>query len=195
MQLTFPERFKRNLLTLFSVIEDMYEEGINNDVIEEDNVNILLPAAKIYINTKNSDTMINRWIAKTYEHWDKIKEKDTAYFQEIGLKIFNIIRDKGLDRLKEEEEIKDDGFMNKISEKQISNFKNLLQGEYEYEGDTYKIFNEETEKMIWTLMDSFVKLSICYIHENRRIVDGVPVSECFPEVDVEKLSKEWCVKL
>ena len=46
------ERFKKNLLTLFQVVEDMYEEGINNEVIEEDNTKILLPAIKLYIRLK-----------------------------------------------------------------------------------------------------------------------------------------------
>ena len=188
-------RFKKNLLTLFTIVEDMYEEGINNGVVEEEKINIILPAIKIYISTKNSDTMINRWIKKTYEHWHKIKEKDIGYFQDIGLRIFNIIQDKGLDRLKEEDEdYQGDGFMKQVSDGQVSGFKKLLQGEYEYDGDKYKIFNEETESLIWEIMHSFVKISICYIHETRRIIEGEPTVDCFMNIDVQEMATEWGVR-
>ena len=37
--------------------------------------------------------------------------------------------------------------MTQVSENQVNGFKKLLQGEYEYEGEKYKIFNEERKKI------------------------------------------------
>lgn len=188
------ERFKKNLLTLFQVVEDMYDEGINNEVIKEDNTKILLPAVKLYISTKKSEIMIERWIQKTHEHWDKIKEKDIEYFQDIGLKIFNIIQDKGLDKVKANADEEDVEITNQISEEQVNGFKKLLEGEYEYEGDKYKIFNEEVQQLIWNIMESFVKISIRYIYETRRIIKGEGTVDCFIDLPLNELSDKWNLK-
>lgn len=188
------ERFKKNLLQLFNIVGDMYEEGINNEVIEEDKINILLPAIKLYISTKKADTMINRWIQKTHEHWGKIKEKDISYFQDIGLKIFNIIQDKGLDKVKADAEEDDVDLVKQVDESQVKSFKELLQGEYEYEGEKYKIFNEEVEELIWKVMESFVKISICYIHETRRVIDGKATVDCFMDIELDDLCEQWGLK-
>jgi hypothetical protein len=188
------ERFKKNLLQLFNIVGDMYEEAINNEVIDEGNTQILLSGIKLYISTKKADTMINRWIQKTHEHWSKIKEKDIAYFQDIGLKIFNIIQDKGLDKVKADTDGEDTDLVKNVDEKQVDGFKKLLQGEYEYEDETYKIFNNEREDTIWKIMESFVKMSICYIHETRRVIDGKATVDCFMDIELDDLCDQWGMK-
>jgi len=188
------ERFKKNLLLLFNVVGDMYEEGINNEVIEDNNTELLLSGVKLYISTKNADTMINRWIQNSHEHWSKIKEKNIKYFQDIGLKIFNIIQDKGLDKVKADTDEEDNDLVKNIDQTQVEEFKKLLQGKYEYEDEEYKIFNEEREEMIWKIMQSFVTSSIAYIHETRRIIDGNPTVDCFMEIELDDLCDQWNMK-
>jgi hypothetical protein len=187
------ERFKRNLTTLISIINDMYDEGYNNSVIEEKTS--LLVLAKLYISSIDADKMITRFIKKTHTHWGQIKGKDKKYFQDIGLNIFNIIQDEGLDKIKggvgDGEDDGNSEIVNSVSEEQIENFKKLLEGEYEFEGAEYKIFDDEREGDIWSIMDSFVKISICYIHDVRREVDGEYTVDFMPQICVSDEAKKW----
>lgn len=188
------ERFKKNLLLLFNIVGDMYEEGINNEVIEDNNTELLLSGVKLYISTKKAETMINRWISNSHDHWSKIKDKDIGYFQDIGLKIFNIIQDKGLDKVKADADEGDTELVKNVDQSQVDEFKKLLQGKYEYEDEEYKIFSEEREDMIWKIMQSFVTSSIAYIHETRRIIDGNPTVDCFMEIELDDLCDQWDMK-
>jgi len=67
------ERFKVNLLTLFDIVNDMYEEGQENGVIES-KFN-LLGLLKLFIKKTPSEYMLKRFIKRTHEHWDKIYDK------------------------------------------------------------------------------------------------------------------------
>lgn len=189
------ERFKKNLVLLFNIVGDMYEEGINNEVIDDNNTELLLSGVKLYISTKKANMMIERWIANSNKHWSKIKEKDIAYFQEIGLKIFNIIQDKGLDKVKADADENDTELVRNIDQTQVEEFKKLLQGKYVYEDEEYKIFNEEREQMVWQIMESFVTSSIQYIKETRRVIDGKPAVDCFMDIELDDLCEEWNIKV
>lgn len=188
------ERFKRNLLTLFDIVNDMFEEGIDNKVINN-NINIL-PLIKLFIKKTPGDYMMKRFIRRTHDHWHKIKSEDEEYFKDIGLKLFQIIQDKGMDSFKKEEEEEggSSGLMNSLSGDHFAVFKNLISGTYLYEGEEIEIFDEERRSDIWQIMHSFVKISICYIHESRKKIDGKYTVEFFPEISVKEKAEEWGVK-
>ena len=46
------------------------------------------------------------------------------------------------------------------------------------------LLDEETKTDIWNIFHSFVKISICYLHEN----------EVFTEIDKKELAKKWKIK-
>jgi len=195
MELPPEERFKRNLLSLFEIIEEMFIEGTNNNVINQ-SINIL-PLIKLYIKKTSSDHMIKRFITRTHDIWDVIKRKDDTYIKEKMLDIFNNIQEKGVDSVKNDEEFSG----NKIS--QIAGalsgdhfvvFKDLLCKSYQFEGKEYYILDQERKNDIWKIMHSFVKISICYIHQIRKKVDGHYTVPFLNEIDISDLASEWKIK-
>jgi hypothetical protein len=196
---TSPEdRFKTNLLILFEIINDMYEDGINNEVIES-RINVL-PFIKLYIKRTSSDKLIKKFIKETYQFWDKIKLKNDIYFKEEGLKLFSTIEEKGIDSIKEDEEFKKDNNLTKsLSTDHVVIFKKLLEGSYVFEDENIDVFDDERKEDVWRVMHSFVKISISYIHETRKMVkDDERTSYRIPfmdEIHVVDMATEWKVKL
>jgi hypothetical protein len=187
------ERFKLNLLTLFDIVNDMYEEGQENGVIES-KFNIL-GLMKLFIKKTPSDYMLKRFITRTYKHWDKIYDKDEDYFKDMGLQLFSMMQDKGVDAFKSEEEIQGDNkLMSSLSGDHVATFKNLLSATYDYEGEEIDIFDDERKGDVWKIMHSFVKISLAYIHESRNKVDGKYTVEFFPEIKVKSSAEKWGVR-
>ena len=187
-----PDRFKVNLITLSEIINDMFEEGQDNGLVGKGfNVFSLL---KLILSKTPSEYMIKRFIKRTNSHWDKIKEKDIDQFKNIGLELFQTIEDKGVDGFKDEEELSGSSFLGKISTDHFKNFKVLLEGSYGYEGETIEILDETRKDDIWKIMQSFVKISLCYIQETRKEIDGKYTVEFFPDLHIKELAGEWGVK-
>lgn len=194
------ERFKQNLLVLFDIINEMYTEGQENGVIES-KFNIL-SLVKIYIKRTSGDYMLKRFIKRTNEYWDKIHKKDLEYFKEMGLQLFSIVEDKGVDAFKDEEEMKESNqLISSLSGEHIKTFKLLLSSTYHIDGEEYEIFDNETQGDVWNIMHSFVKISLAYIHESR---EPYEVDEngkfkykvsFFPAIKVKTEASNWGVKL
>ena len=197
MDLAPEDRFRSNLLTLFDIINEMFEEGIANGVIKQ-SINIL-PLIKLFIKRTDSDHMIKRFIRRTHKYWDIIKRKDDDYIKEKLLGIFNDVQENGVDAVKKDEELKGDSkLINSLSGDHFVVFKDLLSKSYEYEGEEIFVFDEERRDDIWKIMHSFVRISLCYVHFVRKW-DGekylLPFfNEGEDELHVRKLAKEWGVK-
>ena len=191
------DRFKYNILALFDIIYEMFEEAKENGVVTTKLgvLNIL----KICINNTNGEKMIRKFIKRTYLYWDKIKEKDFDYFKELGLNLFKDYEvNRGIDHYKNNDQFSDDvdkSFIGKLSDEHIRSFKTILQSTYaDNEGQDIEIFDEERQKDIWNIMHSFVKISLCYIHETRKEVEGKYTVECFPEIKVRENAKLWGIR-
>lgn len=197
MDQTPEESFKNNLLALFDEINDMFSEGVSNNVIKN-SINIL-PLVKLYIKKTDSEHMIKRFIKRTHKFWDIIKNKDDKYIKEQLLNIFNDVQEKGIDSVKEDEEFKNDGkasnIINSLSGDHFVVFKDLLSKSYDYEGEEIFIMDDERKEYIWKIVHSFVRQSLIYIHQTRRYVEGkgytIPFLE---EILVKDLAKEWNIK-
>lgn len=188
------ERFKVNLVTLVDIIDDMFEEGIENGIVNT-RINIL-GLVKLFIKKTDGDYMLKRFIKRTYEHWDKIYDEDIDYFKEKGLELFSFVQDQGVEGLKDEEEFSggDNKLISSLSGDQISTFKSLLEATYEYDGEEIDIFDESRRSDVWKIMQSFVRISICYIHETRNMIDGKYTVDFFPEIKVKSNAEKWDVK-
>ena len=139
--------------------------------------------------------MIKNFIKRSHPFWDKIRNKDIEYFKNMGLDLFNDFEQKGLDSVKSNEEFQDNsGFMKNLSGEHINSFKKILESSYDYEGETYDIFDDERKNDVWQIMHSFVKISLLYIHEGRKKVDGKYTVEFFPEIKVKQNALDWGVK-
>ena len=183
------EKFKSNLLILIDIVSEMFEEGYDNKVIGTDFK--LLPILKIVISKSPSDYMLKNFIRKTNPYWDKIYEKDIEFFKTLGLDLFNLVKDKGVE---EYTKGADDGFLNKISGNHVDLFKELIEGEYIVDGEKVSILDDERKEDIWKILHSFVKISIVYIHQERKYQDGKYQVEFFPDVKVKSNVSKWNIK-
>ena len=184
------ERFKLNFVTLIEICEEMVQEG------DEHKVCSLTPTMfsilKIIVKNINSKFLIERFIRKTYDYWDKIKDKDIDYFKNLGVELFNMAEDKGIDNMLDGE---DKSIAGGLKFTHVSLFKDLLSASYiDSEGNTVQIFDDDRIADTWKIMHSFVKQSILYIHTNRRMVDGNYTSDYFSNVNVKENAQKWRVK-
>ena len=183
------DKFKSNLLILIDIVTEMFDEGYNKKVISNDFK--LMSILKIVISKTSGDKMLTNFIKKTHSYWDQIFEKDINYFKGLGLEIFGIVKDKGL-----EEYTKDSGdsFLEKISGNHIELFKELLEGEYEEKGEKISILDDERKGDIWKILHSFVRISIVYIHKERKYQNGKYNAEFFPEIKIKSNVDKWNVR-
>lgn len=191
------DRFKHNIIALFDIIYEMFEEARDNGVVAT-KIGIL-NILKVCLTNANSERMVKKFIRRTHPYWNKIREKDADYFREIGLSLFKDYEEgKGIDHYKNSNQLTDEtdkSFISKLSDEHIRSFKIILQSSYKDEnGEDIEIFDEERQKDIWNIMHSFVKISLCYIHETRKQVDGRYTVECFPEIKVRESAKTWGIK-
>ena len=183
------DKFKSNLLILIDIISEMFEEGYENKVIATDFK--LLPLLKIVISKASSEYMLKNFIRKTHDYWDKIQEKDINFFKNLGLELFNLVKDKGVE---EYTKGSDDGFLNKISGNHVDLFKELIEGEYELDGEKVSILDDERREDIWKILHSFVKISVVFIHQERKYHDGKYTVEFFPNISVKENIQKWEIK-
>ena len=193
MDLAPEERFKSNLLALFEIIDEMFKEGLDNNVIKN-NINIL-PLIKLFIKKTPGEHMVKRFITRTNKYWEIIKNKDDDYIKNSLLDIFNNVQDKGMGAVKEDEDMKGDNkLVNSLSKDHFVVFKDLLSGSYTYEGDQYDILDSDRKEDIWRIMHSFVKISLCYIHNGRKWVGDKYTVPFYDTIKVKELAGEWGVK-
>ena len=190
MSLPAEERFKRNFLTLVDICHEMVEEGSDNGVstITPTMFNLV----KIFITRLEGKFLIERFIRKTYDYWDKIHAEDLEYFKDLGLNLFSMAGDRGLDNIVEGD---DKSLTGCLSLDHISSFKNLLSAKYtDSEGNTVEVFDDEKIEDTWKIMHGFVKQSLLYVHNQREMVDGEYTKDYFPNVNVKENGEKWKVK-
>lgn len=183
------ERFKKNFMTLVDICIDMVEEGESQNISSVSST--MMNIAKIFISKLTPEFLIERFVRKTYEHWDRIYEKDISYFTNLGLNLFNMTEQKGVDGMLDGDE---KGLFGAISIEHIAGFKNLLSATYVEDGNTIEIFDAERAEDVWKIMHSFVKQSISYIHTRREMVDGQYTKDYFSNVNVKENAEKWKVK-
>ncbi len=182
------ERFKSNMVILIDIIEEMFTEGYENKVISTEFK--LLSILKIIIQKVAGEKMLRNFIERTHHHWNMIQEKDIEYFKNLGMELFSIVKDKGLDSYKDD----DNAFFKGLSDNHIDLFKELLEGEYVVDGETVKILDDERRDDIWKILHSFIRISIVYIHQSRRHDGKSYTVEFFPQIKVRENVEKWGIK-
>jgi len=183
------ERFKSNLIILIDIIADMFEEGYENKVVKNDFK--ILGILKIIIKKYDGSKMLTNFIKKTNPYWEKIRDKDLDYFKDLGLQLFDIARGEGLEKYKSES---DDDFFKSLSSSHVDNFRTLLEGEYEVDGEKLEILDDERKADIWKILHSFVRISIVFIHQERKYKDSKYTVEFFPDISVKENIDKWEIK-
>jgi len=187
--LSTEERFKKNFITLVEICEEMVHEG------DRYNVSGLTPTMfgilKIIVKNVNSVFLIERFIRKTNDHWDKIHIKDIDYFKTVAVDLFNIAESNGIGGVIDQNENLTSGL--KLSH--ISMFKDLISGSYKDEnGETIMIFDDERITDTWKIMHSFVKQSLFFIHTKRKMVGGNYTVSYFSNINVKENAEKWKVR-
>ena len=190
-QLKPSERFKKNMLIFLDIICEMFQEGSQHSIVDSDSK--LLTILKILINSTPGNHMIKNFIKKTNPYWNKIKERNIEYFKENGLEFFSTVKEKGLESVTEED-TQDNSFVKNLKNHHIDNFKKLLESSYLQDGVEVDILDDERKEDIWKILESFVKISISHIHEERDYIEGKYTQEYFPEINVQENAKEWNIK-
>lgn len=183
------EKFRGNLLILIDIVSEMFEEGYENKVIDNDFK--LMPILKIVIKKVPGERLLKNFIKKSHPYWDQILNKDTEYFKNLGLELFGMVKDKGIEEYTKDA---DDGFLSKISGNHVDLFKELVEGEYEQDGEKIPILDDERKEDIWKILQSFVKFSVIFIHQERKYQDGKYQVEFFPEIKVKSNVEKWNIK-
>ena len=183
------ERFKSNLIILIDIIADMFEEGYENKVVKNDFK--ILGLLKIIVKKYDGSKMLTNFIKKTNPYWEKIRDKDLDYFKDLGLQLFDIARGEGLEKYKSES---DDDFFKSLSSSHVDNFRTLLEGEYEVDGEKLEILDDERKADIWKILHSFVRISIVFIHQERKYKDSKYTVEFFPDISVKENIDKWEIK-
>lgn len=184
------DRFKNNFLVLIDICQEMVEEG------SQHNVSDISPTAfriiKIIASRLKPNFLIERFISKTNNYWDKIKEKDLTYFKGVGLDFLNFADNNGIDNVIPSE---DKSIFSGLKMDHINSFSKILEGKYTDEsGNEVEIFDDDKIDDVWKIMHSFVKQSIVYIHEQRQIVDGVPTKEYYSDINLSNHINVWNIK-
>lgn len=183
------DRFKSNMEILLDIISEMFQEASENNLVEENFgfFNIMKP---IILNCSSEKVIVN-FIKKTNEYWEKLRNKDIEYFKELGLGLFNIVQDKGVDSYKGQQTY---GFLDKIKDSHLESFKKILEAEYQKDGESFEIFDEERKNDVWNILHSFVRISIIFVHEKREFKDGKYTNEFFPEIKIKENVSKWGIK-
>ena len=159
------ERFKANMITLCDIIYEMFEEGNDNNIIDAKLT--IFKLLRVFIKNSSGKKLIKKFITKTHPFWNRIKDRDIEYFTEVGLSIFKIVDEKGLDEIADKED-KGSEILKAISGSNLRDFKTLIESNYVVDGEKMEVFDQERKDDVWSIMDSFVKISICYIHDCRK---------------------------
>ena len=170
----------------------MFNDGSNNGIIGNDTKIISL--LKVIIEACSGERMITNFIKKTNEHWEKIKNRDIEYFKTNGMSLFTSIKEEGLENSIDDELKSDNVFLKNLKFDHLNNFKLLLESSYTKNGEEVDIFNDERKEDIWKILESLVKISIVYIHQERGYVNGEYSREYFPDIQIKENVKKWNIR-
>ena len=190
-QMNTCEKYKHNLITLVDIFSEMFGEGKEHGLV--DSHTQLFSIAKLVLSKSNPDRMIGKFITQTYDHWDKLHDKDLDYFKELGLNLFDVFENKGVDHFKDSD-IKQVNILSSLKDTHVNEFREILSAEVEIDGEMKSILNDERIDEIWQIFHSFVKLSIIHIDEKRKKVNGKYTVEFFPNISVSSNARKWRVK-
>lgn len=135
MKMQHEDRFKKNLVSLAEYIVDVNDDAVKRGVHIMDSG--LLRVGSNLVNGISSKSVIETFISKSNQSWEKIRIHDQVYFNT-----------KALD------------FFSGVPEDLVNKMRILLMGKDD-KGNYY--VKDEVRVMIWKYLESFVKISLKYL--------------------------------
>ena len=194
---TPPERFKQNMITFVEDVEEMLDDAMELKLVNGGGLSTILIIVKGVISKADGGDVINVFIKRTFPHWDSIYDEDDEHVEGILTEIFQMVQGGKLDQIKQDEDLsKASSLISKISSGHVETIKTLFTAKYVEDGEEVKLFDDERKKNFWDLLKGFVKISLCHIHETRKMNDeGKYTVEYFKEIPVKDTCEKWKVKL
>ena len=139
---------------------------------------MLITLASKFVSTFTKKKVINGFIEKSYEFWNQIKTRNNDFFLENATKVFGDIPIDNVDVFKGLCTAKD----------RNGNF----------------IMTSKDYDELWPFFESFVKISIKYIHKERKpytsrtsreVIYGYENPKFAEYINLPKAAEEWLIKL
>lgn len=179
-------RFRINVQGLCNFIKELLDGCYNKGYTQ---INpFLVDLAATVLTAYSDDDIIKGFIEGSHTHWDMIKNRDEQFFSAHARCVFAGLPADRIDAFKILFETRDE------------------------KGNS--VINQEDRNVLWTFFDTFVKIAIKYIHEERqpraiRHVDHgrseynrtgnelqpVYTKQALPEVDMTHHSRNWGLSL
>lgn len=197
MVLSTSEQFKSNMNTFVEDVEEMLEDAQELKLVNGSGLATILIIVKGVISKANGSEVIKVFIDRTYSHWNSIYDEDEDHVESILSDIFQMVQGGKLSELKKDKDLsKASGLISKISSSHIETIKTLFTATYEEDGETNRLFDDERKKNFWELLKGFVRISLCHIHETRKMNDeGKYTVEFCKDIPVKDTCEKWNVKL
>lgn len=175
------ERFKENLIDLMQYIHTICSHfyKLKKTEIQPFAIEMSIAFAKGYDNTK----LIDNYVSICNKYWDNIKDREESFFRDNGKSIFGPLPFDEVD-------------------KYVDMFSKL----FDEEEDGVKILTPKHKNAVWAFHDSFVRIAIKHVHEQRcpkvKVVNGekIPIytkkyCEELKQEDFLKHAQKWEVEL
>jgi len=171
-------RFHQNVVAFCDYVTEIVElandENINCPVTP-----FTMTILKAVVSASDPHKMMQSFINKSQESWDKIYEKNLDYFRSPeGLAVFDKAPKEHVEAF------------SKLIDYKIIPLKE--DGSPDTEKATFLV-NEERRESLWKFFHSFVKQSICYIYIQRKpdpVTKKPTISFC-PKISIKNLTQKW----
>lgn len=144
---------------IYYELQKLHAAGLTT--IEPNNVNMIIDLMKMIKNT----VLIEEFISKSYQHWDKIKEKEESFFLENAGDIFAF-----------------------LPPERVKAFTNLFHTK-DHNGKC--IVRDKLKEILWNHLHGMVKICIQYVYKNKKTIEN----EVILSIDVQKHATTWGLKL
>ncbi len=169
------QRFQRNIVDLTDFIKDII---VRCHEKKQTTINpSVVEVIGEFLDSSSASDIINTFATRSHPYWQDIQEHDEKFFKDSG-RCRKVFEDLPVDY--------------------IDAFRKLFET---YDADGNSVINNEEKSIIWAYFESFVKISLHYIHEQRKPKITKPKNKriytCnfLPEVKLQKSVKNWKVTL
>lgn len=172
-------KFTENVEILFDECLEMVEEAKSNNLttLSPTIINIFKPLLSSF----DTENMMQQFVEHSYSHWQEIKNRNIAYFKEIGLEMFmEADRNGSLDNSKH-------CLVSKFGNSNLKLFKEILEID--------SIFTVERQHRILDIIIGCICLSVKYIHHKREPKDKKYTNDYLKIVNMKESVKLFNVKL
>jgi hypothetical protein len=160
------ERFKDRVIQFCEFVKTILQEA-NDAGIKTPASPFVMDLIKNFIRKEESDKVITTFILRSHASWDRAKAREKDYFRTDGLKAFY-----------------------GIPEKNLEEFNQLFDTR---KPDGTLLFDETVQEGVWEMFESLIKISICYVHRQRKPdpVTKKYTTPFFPDIKVKSQVDLW----